>query len=90
VATALLTPHLKRFFPLPDQVPVPAGTVAGVVAELDRRWPGLGFYITDERGRLRKHVAIWVDGRRVEDREGLTDLVGPSSRVHVLQALSGG
>ena len=90
MATAHLTPHLRRFFAFSDPVPVAPGTVADVVAELERRWPGLGFYITDEQGRLRKHVAIWVDGRRLADRERLSDPVGPTSEVHVLQALSGG
>jgi sulfur-carrier protein len=91
VPHAVLTPHLQRFFPtLPGRVEVPAGTVAEVVGELERRWPGLGFYLTDERGRLRKHVAVWVDGERLRDRERLSDVVGPGGEVHVLQALSGG
>jgi hypothetical protein len=91
VPHAVLTPHLQRFFPdLPARIEVGASTVAGVVGELERRWPGLGFYLTDERGRLRKHVAVWVDGKRLSDRERLTDAVGPTSEVHVLQALSGG
>jgi sulfur carrier protein ThiS len=91
VPHAVLTTHLQRFFPtLPARVEVGAGTVAGVVKELDLRWPGLGFYLTDERGQLRKHVAVWVDGERLQDRERLTDVVRPDGEVHVLQALSGG
>jgi sulfur-carrier protein len=88
---AVLTPHLQRFFPtLPARVEVNARTVAEVVGELDKRWPGLGFYLTDERGQLRKHVAVWVDGERLQDRERLSDAVKPDGEVHVLQALSGG
>lgn len=49
-----------------------------------------GFYISDERGRLRKHVAIWVNGDQIEDREGLTDALAEDARVTILQALSGG
>ena len=85
-----LTPHLRRYFDLPEQVEAEGASVAEVVASLDARWPGLGFYITDEQGRLRKHVAIWVDGKRVQDPEGLGDAVPPDGHVHVLQALSGG
>lgn len=91
MAHAVLTSHLQRFFPtLPERVEVDAGNVAEVVRELERRWPGLGFYLTDERGRLRKHVQVWVDGERLRDRERLTDAVEPDGEVHVLQALSGG
>ena len=35
-------------------------------------------------------MAIWVDGNRVEDEDGLSDAVGTDGTVHVLQALSGG
>ena len=47
-------------------------------------------YLLDDQGGLRKHLALFVDGRQVVDREGLTDSVQASSRIHVLQALSGG
>jgi hypothetical protein len=45
--------------------------------------------VTDEQGMLRQHVAVFLDGRRVEDR-ALRDAVAPSSVVHIVQALSGG
>ena len=44
----------------------------------------------DEQGHVRKHVHIYVDGRRIADRERLTDSVTPKSEIYVLQALSGG
>ena len=90
MASVRFTPHLRRYFDLPDAWPVEAGNVADVVARLDEKWPGIGFYITDERGRLRQHVAIWVDGRQVQDRDALADEVGADSAVVILQALSGG
>jgi hypothetical protein len=33
---------------------------------------------------------VFVDGRRVRDRERLTDAVGETSEVYVMQALTGG
>lgn len=90
MARIRFTPHLRRYFDLPDTCEVEAGTVAELVTALERSWPGLGFYITDEQGRLRKHVAIWVDGSLVRDRERLGDALGSDADVHILQALSGG
>jgi len=90
MARVSFTPHLRRFFDLPDGCRVEARDVAGVVRQLDARWPGLGFYITDERGRLRQHVAVWVDGAQVADRESLSDAVTAEAVVHILQSLSGG
>jgi molybdopterin synthase sulfur carrier subunit len=47
-------------------------------------------YVLDDQGRLRKHVAIFVDGRQASDSLGLSDPVGAESEVWVMQALSGG
>ena len=39
---------------------------------------------------LRKHMAIFVDGRMIRDRARLADPVNERSTIHVFQALSGG
>jgi hypothetical protein len=39
---------------------------------------------------VRRHVHIYVDGRRISDRQRLSDTVLPSSQIYILQALSGG
>ncbi len=90
MARVSFTPHLRRFFDLPASAEVDAPTLAMLVRRLDERWPGLGFYVTDERGCLRQHVAVWIDGTPVDDRDTLADPLRPASEVHILQALSGG
>ena len=90
MATVRFTPHLRRYFDLPEAVETDARTVADVLRGLEAGWPGIGHYITDEQGRLRQHVAIWVDGQQVRDRGALGDPVEPASEVQILQALSGG
>lgn len=90
MARVSFTPHLRRYFDLPDAYDVEPGDVATVVRQLDARWPGIGFYITDEQGRLRQHVAVWVDGTLLRDRETLGDAVTADSQVYILQSLSGG
>ena len=91
MACVRFTPHLRRYFDLPLSWEVEgAQTVAALLQRLDERWPGLAFYITDERGQLRKHVAVWVNGHVVADRAGLTDEVPADATVDILQALSGG
>lgn len=52
--------------------------------------PDLRSYILDDQGRLRTHVAIYVDGRPVQDRNTLRDAVGEGAEIHVMHALSGG
>lgn len=68
-----------------------AGTVvAEVLAAVFADNPRLRGYVVDERGVLRKHMVVFVDGRQIVDRERLSDPVGPDAEVYVMQALSGG
>ena len=87
----VLTRHLQRFFPALNKTEEVAGaSVREVIAELDRRYPGLALYVVDETGRLRRHVNVFVRDEPICDRESLSDLVSPDDEVFILQALSGG
>jgi sulfur-carrier protein len=87
-----LTGHLLTFFPQlgGQDLAVEASTVREVVQALEALAPGLGFYLCDERGSLRRHVNIFVDKQMIRDRRGLSDAVPDGGQVHVLQSLSGG
>lgn len=92
MAKVELTRHLYQFFPQLEgkELVVEASTVADVVREMERIAPGFAFYVCDERGRLRKHVNIFVEELSIGDRARLSDPVEPASRVFIMQALSGG
>jgi hypothetical protein len=47
-------------------------------------------YVLDDQGCLRRHMAIFIDGRQIHDRQGLSDSVGDDSTVDLIQSLSGG
>lgn len=52
--------------------------------------PRLRGYVLDEQGHLRQHVAVFVDGQLVDDRERMDVVLSAQSEVYVLPALSGG
>ena len=52
--------------------------------------PGLRGYVLDERGAIRHHVAIFVDGDAVRDKQRPTQALRKDSEIYVMQALSGG
>lgn len=52
--------------------------------------PRLRSYVLDDRGAVRKHIAIFLNGESVHDREGLSDPLPPDGEIFVMQALSGG
>ncbi|RMF72166.1 MAG: MoaD/ThiS family protein, partial [Planctomycetota bacterium] len=47
-------------------------------------------YVLDDQGAARKHIAIFVGGRPIRDRETLSDPLEDGDEVYVMQALSGG
>ena len=68
-------------------VPGNGATVREVLADLDRRFPGMRFRMIDEQDAIRPHVRIFVNGEQVW---GLEAPLRPSDEVQILQALSGG
>ena len=87
-----LTQHLFQFFPelKGKELDVEASTVAEVMQAMEKIAPGFAFYVCDERGRLRQHVNVFVEGEMILDRRRLSDTVAQGARVLIIQALSGG
>jgi len=85
----VFTANLQRHVPCPP-TDVVATTVHDALAQVFANTPRLRGYVVDERGALRKHMVVFIDGVQIKDRAHLTDPVGPSSEVYVMQALSGG
>jgi sulfur carrier protein ThiS len=82
-------PAVRRHVDAPSET-VEGVTVRAVLDTYFARHPDVRGYVLDERGVARKHVAIFVDGDPITDRDRQTDGVGPNSEIHVIQALSGG
>jgi sulfur carrier protein ThiS len=83
------TPALQRHIAL-----APREAAGATVREvLDKVFAGNArarSYVLDDQSSLRKHMVIFVNGRRIEDRLHLSDAVEGDDRIYVLQSLSGG
>jgi molybdopterin converting factor small subunit len=62
-------------------------TLEELLADLDRRFPGIRFRVIDEQGALRPHMRVFVNGAQVREL-GLA--LSPADEVQLIQALSGG
>ena len=69
---------------------VAGDTLRGVLDGYFEVHPAARTYVLDERGAVRKHVAVFVNDTLVLDREQLSDSIAADDRVTVFQALSGG
>lgn len=85
----VFTENLQRHVNCPP-VEVDGHTVREVLEAAFRTNQRVRGYVLDDQGCLRRHMAVFVDGRQVRDREGLGDPVPPRGEVYVMQALSGG
>ena len=62
-------------------------TLAELLADLDRHYPGLRFRVVDEQNRLRGHMRFFVNNEQTFD---LYHPLRPTDEVLLVQALSGG
>ena len=69
------------------EVEAEGATLAALLEDLDRRFPGIRFRIVDEQDVVRPHIKIFVN-RAQESR--LERTLAPRDEVLVVAALSGG
>jgi molybdopterin synthase sulfur carrier subunit len=65
---------------------VSAATVREALDALEREQPELQGWILDERGRVRRHINVFVNGEAGDEET----VLGGDDRVDVLPAISGG
>jgi hypothetical protein len=88
--TIKFTYALKRYFPQLKDMAAKGNTLPEVFREIESTYPGLGSYVLNEQGCLRKHVNIFIDGTMIKDRTALSDPFASDSEIYIMQALSGG
>jgi molybdopterin synthase sulfur carrier subunit len=86
MAVVRLRGPLKRLAGDCPEHPVEGAAVGDLLRGLERSYPGLDGWILDERGHLRRHINVFVNG----EPGALDTAVGAEDRVDVLPAISGG
>jgi molybdopterin converting factor small subunit len=70
-----------------NDVEADGSTIAEVLDDLNRRYPGIRFRMIDEQDSIRPHMKIFVNGEQVW---ALNTALESADEVYILQALSGG
>ncbi len=65
---------------------IAGATVGDVLRALEREHPPLAGWIVDERGRIRRHINVFVNGELADSGSA----VAAGDRVEVIPAISGG
>lgn len=77
---------LKRLAGNRSEHTLEAGTVSDLLHELEANQPALTGWILDERGLIRPHINVFINGELGDSRSALRD----GDRVDVIPAISGG
>ena len=68
------------------ELPIEGATVTELLQALEQEHAGLEGWILDERGVLRRHINVFVNGEPAEPETA----VAPEDRIEILPAISGG
>ncbi len=63
------------------------GTLAELLKDLDRQYPGMRFRIVNEQDRIREHIRFFVNQ---EIANSLAAPLQTGDDVHIIMAISGG
>ncbi len=81
---------LRKYTGGAEAVQADGNTVAALVADLDKRHPGIKDRICDENGAVRRFVNIFVNGEDIRFLQNLETPVKPADEVSVVPAIAGG
>ena len=83
----VLIPSALRSYTERSEAEASGTTLASMLADLDRQYPGIRFRMIDEQDRIRRHIRVFVNGEQVHD---LARALKATDEVVIVQALSGG
>jgi sulfur-carrier protein len=69
------------------EVHAQGATLAAVLADLDRQFPGIRFRMVDEQDHIRTHMRVFAGQNELRELNAPLDAATP---LHIVQALSGG
>ncbi|MBI3680903.1 MAG: MoaD/ThiS family protein [Acidobacteria bacterium] len=69
------------------EVSAQGATLADLLGDLDRQFPGMRFRMINEQDGIREHIKLFVNGELAPDLS--TPLSAPDE-IHIICALSGG
>lgn len=83
----VIIPTQLRSYTQATEVYAEGNTLADLVLDLDRRYPGIRFRMINEQDKIREHIHIFVNQETAED---LNHPLQPNDTVRIIGAISGG
>lgn len=71
-------------------VPAEGSTLAELIDDLERQYPGFRARMVDDRGELLSFVNVFIDNEDVRFLQGLQTPVAATAEVSIVPAMAGG
>jgi molybdopterin synthase sulfur carrier subunit len=81
---------LRKYTAGSEAVEADGATVAAVISDLDKRYPGIKDRICDEGGQVRRFVNVFVNGEDIRFLQHLDTRVKASDELSIVPAIAGG
>ncbi|HZP46837.1 MAG TPA: ubiquitin-like small modifier protein 1 [Candidatus Binataceae bacterium] len=81
---------LRRFTGGNDEVAAEGDSIKAVIQDLDRRHPGIGERLLDEKGELRRFVNVYLNGDDIRFLSALDSKVKDGDDISIVPAIAGG
>lgn len=86
-AMKVLIPSSLLSYTGAHEIEASGATLADLLTDMDRQFPGIRFRVIDEQDKMRGHMRFFVNDVQVFE---LTQALMPGDSVALVQALSGG
>jgi molybdopterin synthase sulfur carrier subunit len=71
-------------------VDVQGKTVDEVLADLEKKYPGIKERICDENGQIRRFINVFVNGEDIRFKDGAKTAVADGAEISIIPAIAGG
>jgi sulfur-carrier protein len=90
LAQIYLPTPLRRLTRGQARVMAEGRTVDEVLAELERRYPGLREQLREPSGEVRRFINVFVNGTEIRTLQGPATPIGEADEVSIIPAMAGG
>jgi molybdopterin synthase sulfur carrier subunit len=90
MATIRIPTPLRTYTQNQEEVTVAGATVGEVLRDLDKKYPGIGTRLFDEKGGLKRYVNIFHNDEDVRFLKSLDTPVADADKISIIPAIAGG
>jgi len=73
-----------------ENVAVEGETIAEILTNLDKAFPGIGERLVDDKGAVRRFVNIYVNGEDIRFLQEKATPIKPNDEISIVPAIAGG